>query len=90
MIEGIADYVRLRAGFAAPHWHRGGGSRWDEGYATTGFFLDWIETKHEGFVKAINAILRDAKWDVEVFKLITGKGVDDLWKEYKKDMEQEN
>lgn len=89
LIEGIADYVRLRAGFAPPHWKRGRGSRWDEGYDVTGYFLDWIEKRNEGFVRGMNAILRDAKWDEGVFKLITGKTVDDLWKEYRKDMESE-
>jgi len=89
LIEGIADYVRLRAGFAAPHWRRGRGSRWDEGYDVTGYFLDWVEKRNEGFVRGVNAILRDAKWDEGVFKLITGKTVDELWKEYRKDMESE-
>ena len=38
LIEGIADFVRLRAGFAPPHWDPKSGKRWDEGYAVTGFF----------------------------------------------------
>ena len=89
LIEGIADYVRLRAGFTPPHWKRGSGSRWDEGYYVTGYFLDWVEKTNEGFVKGVNAILRDAKWDEGVFKLITGKTVDELWKEYRKQMDSE-
>jgi len=84
LIEGVADYVRLRAGFAPPHWHRGRGERWDEGYDVTGYFFDWIEKNYAGFVRGLNAILKDAKWDEDVFKLITGKNVHELWKEYRK------
>lgn len=32
LIEGIADFVRLKAGLAPPHWKPGPRSRWDEGY----------------------------------------------------------
>jgi Peptidase of plants and bacteria len=89
LIEGIADFVRLRAGLAPPHWDRRSGKRWDEGYAVTGYFLDWIEKDYSGFVRAVNVILRDAKWDEEIFKLITGKDVDELWKEYRESLEAE-
>lgn len=88
LIEGIADYVRLRAGLAPPHWNPKGGKRWDEGYSVTGYFLDWIEKYYSGFVRAVNAILRESTWDEGVFKLITGKSVDDLWKEYRKSLEE--
>ena len=89
LIEGIADFVRLQAGFAPPHWKSGRGTRWDEGYEVTGYFLDWVEKNYHGFVRGVNAILRDAKWDVGIFKLITGKGVDELWKEYRKEFGEE-
>ena len=94
------DYVRLRAGYVPPHWHRGG-ERWDEGYQNTvrnipcqlhtltvsvqGYFLDYIERKHgEGSVRAINESLRDAPYESAVFKRVTGRSVDRLWKKYKK------
>jgi len=83
----VADFVRLRAGLAPPHWKRGRGERWDEGYDVTGYFLDWIEQRYEGFVRGANAILKDAKWDEGIFKLITGKRVEDLWKEYRGSLE---
>ena len=86
LIEGVADFVRLRAGYAPPHWRRGRGNRWDEGYEVTGYFLDWIEKRYAGFVRGVNAILRDAKWDEGVFKLITGQDVEDLWKQYRKEL----
>ena len=31
LIEGIADWVRLKDGFIPPHWSRGGDS-WDDGF----------------------------------------------------------
>ena len=30
LIEGIADFVRLRDGLSPPHWEKGG-EHWDEG-----------------------------------------------------------
>ncbi|RAL11115.1 basic secretory family protein [Aspergillus homomorphus CBS 101889] len=48
LIEGIADFVRLRAGLAPPHWTRPRGAeeragKWDQGYQHTAYFLDWLE-----------------------------------------------
>lgn len=31
LVEGIADFVRLRDGLSPPHWKKGG-TNWDEGY----------------------------------------------------------
>jgi hypothetical protein len=48
LIEGIADFVRLKADLVPPHWKRPSSakdraSRWDEGYQHTAFFLAWLE-----------------------------------------------
>lgn len=48
LVEGIADFVRLKAGFVPPHWQRPASakdrpSKWDEGYQHTAFFLAWLE-----------------------------------------------
>jgi hypothetical protein len=41
LIEGIADYVRLKAGYAPGHWVKPGqGDRWDQRYDVTARFLD--------------------------------------------------
>ncbi|KAH8119975.1 hypothetical protein DFH11DRAFT_21280 [Phellopilus nigrolimitatus] len=88
LIEGIADYVRLKAGFSPPHWKRGG-SRWDEGYQTTGYFLEWIEnTFGQDFVRRLNGSMRDKKYNEGIFKEFTGKAVDELWKMYKTFLQQ--
>jgi hypothetical protein len=52
--------------------------------------LDWIENKYDGFVRGVNAILKEARWDVGIFKLITGRDVDELWKEYRKQFAEED
>jgi hypothetical protein len=51
LVEGIADFVRLKAGFFPPHWRRPSRSAdlppsWDAGYQRTAFFLEWLEDVH--------------------------------------------
>ncbi|KAJ3286322.1 hypothetical protein HK104_009104 [Borealophlyctis nickersoniae] len=86
LIEGIADYVRLRAGLAPPHWVKGKGGKWDDGYSTTGYFLAWIEDNSahpvEGFVRNLNFMLQDSAWDDGLFEVLAGKGLEALWEEY--------
>jgi hypothetical protein len=48
LIEGIADFVRLRAGLGAAHWQKpksalDRASNWDAGYQHTAYFLAWLE-----------------------------------------------
>lgn len=78
------------AGFAPPHWRRGG-SQWDQGYEITGYFLDWIDKRYgaapnspdsQTFVAALNETMRDASYDEKVFEKLTGKAVEKLWEEY--------
>ncbi|QRV87861.1 peptidase [Ceratobasidium sp. AG-Ba] len=85
LIEGIADFVRLRGGLAPPHWKRDQkGEHWDAGYERTGFFLDWLErTQGGGTVKRINLALCDVEYRKETFwKSLFGEQVEDLWKQY--------
>jgi len=89
LIEGIADFVRLNAGYAPPHWKVSGGDRWDAGYATTAYFLDWIEKCHgKGTIRKLNAYMKDDKYDAQIFVTITGYTVDTLWGLYCKHLEQ--
>ncbi|KAF9011113.1 plant basic secretory protein [Cyathus striatus] len=90
LIEGIADFIRLRANLAPPHWKRKGGSKWDAGYDTTGFFLDWIETRYgNGAVVELNAHMKDRKYRKRVFKELTGRSVKKLWNLYCIELEQQ-
>ncbi|KAI9570384.1 hypothetical protein HD554DRAFT_2018830 [Boletus coccyginus] len=79
-IEGIADFVRLNAGYAPPHWKVSGGDRWDAGYATTAYFLDWIEKRcGKGTIRKLNAYMKDETYDEQIFVIVAGDPVDTLW-----------
>ncbi|KAL2824926.1 hypothetical protein BDW59DRAFT_146906 [Aspergillus cavernicola] len=48
LVEGVADFVRLKAGLEPPHWSRPSSAKerpekWDSGYQHTAFFLAWLE-----------------------------------------------
>ncbi|KAK8223109.1 peptidase of plants and bacteria-domain-containing protein [Phyllosticta capitalensis] len=85
LIEGIADYVRLRSGFVPPHWKQTAEGHWDAGYQHTGYFLDWLDQNHgEGSVIAINEALRTKEYcEEKLWDELFGKPVDKLWKEYR-------
>ncbi|KAF6983580.1 hypothetical protein CFC21_001742 [Triticum aestivum] len=83
LIEGIADYVRLKADLAPTHWRpQGSGDRWDEGYDVTAKFLDYCDSLKAGFVAEMNSKLKDGYSD-DYFVQILGKSVDQLWNDYK-------
>jgi len=89
----IADFVRLKAGLAPPHWNRAPenrGHRWDEGYQKTAWFLEWLENKRgAGTVSYMNDIMRRHKYHEESFwKRVFGAPVDKLWAEYKETWEK--
>ena len=88
LIEGIADFVRLRATLAPPHWRREAGDKWDAGYDKTAFFLDWLELKcGAGSVMRINESLRKNKYDEEEFwKGLFGENVKTLWAKYSNEL----
>lgn len=86
LIEGIADWVRLRAGLAAKHWRQEADGKWDGGYQHTGFFLDYLEGRFgEGTVRKINGWLRGRKYDEKTLfaDCCSGHAVGDLWEDYK-------
>ncbi|KAM2087415.1 hypothetical protein ACFX1X_031953 [Malus domestica] len=83
LIEGIADYVRLKAGYAPSHWVKPGqGDRWDQGYDVTARFLDYLNSLKIGFVAEMNKKLRSG-YSADYFVDLLGKNVDQLWREYK-------
>ena len=85
----MADWVRLRAGLAPPHWIEGRGDKWDAGYESTGYFLDWMEDRYGyGTVAELNGILKDRPWDELMFKELTGRKIKKLWKLYKEHLGQ--
>ncbi|OEL20862.1 hypothetical protein BAE44_0018120 [Dichanthelium oligosanthes] len=83
LIEGIADYVRLKAGYPARGWVQPGqGDRWDDGYAVTARFLDYLDSLKPGFVALLNAKMKYGYTD-DFFAQILGKSVQELWQKYK-------
>ncbi|KAI0931354.1 hypothetical protein AcW1_001230 [Taiwanofungus camphoratus] len=88
LIEGIADWVRLRAGLAAPHWKEGHGDKWDAGYEKTAYFLGWIEEQcGKGTIWKLNAGFKDREYNELIFQDLTGSTVQDLWRLYQLDLE---
>ncbi|KAL3651710.1 hypothetical protein CASFOL_004712 [Castilleja foliolosa] len=83
LIEGIADYVRLKADYAASHWvSPGQGDRWDQGYDVTARFLDYCNSLRGGFVAELNKKMRSG-YSNSYFVDLLGKTVDQLWMDYK-------
>ncbi|XP_060168159.1 uncharacterized protein LOC132598983 [Lycium barbarum] len=83
LIEGIADYVRLKADLAPSHWVKPGqGDRWDQGYDVTARFLDYCNSLRNGFVAELNKKMRNG-YSNQFFVDLLGKTVDQLWSDYK-------
>lgn len=84
LIEGIADFVRLKAGLSPPHWKKEGGGKWNAGYQHTGYFLEWVEkTWGDGSVIKINDALKDSEYkEDEFWTAIFGQKVERLWEMY--------
>ncbi|KAL8195238.1 hypothetical protein R6Q57_025641 [Mikania cordata] len=83
LVEGIADYVRLKAGYVPSHWVQPGqGDRWDQGYDVTARFLDYCNGLRDGFVAELNKKMRGG-YNNAFFVELLGKTVDELWADYK-------
>ena len=93
LIEGVADFIRLKAGYAPPHWTKKPGNSWKDGYEKTAYFLEFLEHVHgDGKVREINDKLRKEEYNEETFwKNLFGQDVETLWKSYEgKHAEKEN
>ncbi|MCJ1319081.1 hypothetical protein MMC15_004414 [Xylographa vitiligo] len=92
LIEGIADFVRLRDALGPPHWKKVSGGEWDAGYQHTAYFLEWMDARFgEGNVIRINEALRDKRYDEKHFwRQLFGKSVQDLWSEYSRTIEADD
>lgn len=82
LITGIADYVRLKAGYPAKDWvKRGSGNCWDEGSAVTDF-LEYCSRLRPGFVPNLNGLMKDF-YENNFFVRLLGKSVLNLWDAYR-------
>ncbi|XP_076924603.1 uncharacterized protein LOC143587097 [Bidens hawaiensis] len=83
VVEGIADNTILKANLYPPLYARPGmGDRWDQGYDFTARFFEYCDSQTPDFVAKLNKMMRNS-YDVSFFKNITGKPVEQLWKDYK-------
>ncbi|KAI1214114.1 BSP-domain-containing protein [Annulohypoxylon truncatum] len=86
LIEGVADWVRLRCGLAPPHWKRDDvPRRWDVGYQGTAYFLEYLEARFgEGTVRRLNEKLRKERYEEKAFWTeLVGRPVEQLFEDYK-------
>ncbi|KAF1811649.1 plant basic secretory protein [Eremomyces bilateralis CBS 781.70] len=92
LIEGVADWVRLRCRYVPPHWKREADGEWDAGYQHTGYFLEYLEGRFgEGSVRRVNEKLKGEDYEEERFwEGLFGEGVGRLWEEYGKSMTEES
>ncbi|KAI1470220.1 BSP-domain-containing protein [Daldinia caldariorum] len=87
LIEGVADWVRLRCDLAPPHWRRDQvPAKWDVGYQGTAYFLEYLEKRFgEGIVRRLNEKLREEAYDEKTFWTeLVGGSVEQLFEDYKK------
>jgi hypothetical protein len=93
LVEGIADWVRLRCDLAPPHWNRKEtGGKWDGGYQHTAYFLAYLERRfgHET-VRKLNESLRTTRYEEKAFWTgQLGRPVQLLWEDYKEELEKKN
>jgi Peptidase of plants and bacteria len=85
IVEGIADYCRLKCGFGSQNWSKSPpkDKTWKVGYETCGFFLQWLEEKGlQNFVVNLNDRLENCLWSEDLFKELAGDTIGNLWTEY--------
>lgn len=88
LTEGIADYVRYVYGInnVKSKWilppYRSNQS-YTNAYRVTARFLVWLEReKNKKIVDRLDAALRNGTYKKELWMKLTGRTVDELWKEY--------
>lgn len=98
LVEGIADYVRLKSGLGAKHWNPwpakkdSRGEKWDEGYQKTAWFLTWVEEQvGKDCIGRLNFEMKHKSWDEgKVWKDVMGEDVKDMWKRYEGSWDEMN
>jgi hypothetical protein len=84
LVEGLADYVRYHH-FEPKRKPRVEPKKasYREGYGTAAPFLAWVEKTHDKkIVPKLNRALRAGAYKNELFKEYTGKGLDELWRDF--------
>lgn len=85
LIEGTADYIRwfkYEPVLSRPHIDPDR-AKYTDSYRTSAAFLNFVSEAHDQhFVKKLNAVMREGKYNPDVWKELTGKTVDELWDEF--------
>ena len=91
LVEGVADWVRLRCGLVPPHWKRDAEGKWDGGYQHTAYFLEYLESRFgHGTVRRLNEKLRIQRYQEKAFWTeLVGRPVDQLWGDYAEKLKDE-
>jgi len=87
LVEGIADYVRWKYGREKSGWELtsfNSNQHYTDSYRITARFLVWLEHKiKRNIVSRLDRALRQNQYDNgKLWSKITGKNVDQLWKDY--------
>jgi hypothetical protein len=84
LVEGIADYIRIvHFEPRAPRPKLTRFASYKDAYKTTAMFLEWVEEKYVGdLVVKMNTALRRGEYDDALWEKLTGKTVDDLWRQF--------
>ncbi|KAK9773627.1 hypothetical protein AB5N19_11106 [Seiridium cardinale] len=92
LVEGIADWVRLKCDLAPPHWNKKEpGSKWDGGYQHTAYFLAYLEQRFGvETVRKLNDTLRTTRYEEKAFwTRLVGRPVEQLWEDYKGELKKQ-
>ncbi|MCX6910377.1 MAG: basic secretory protein-like protein [Verrucomicrobia bacterium] len=84
LVEGIADYIRLyhfEPDAPRPRVNPDKASYRDS-YKTVAAFMAWLEQRHAGIVKKLNAALRSGIFKEKLFEDCAAKPLDDLWQDF--------
>ncbi len=82
-LEGMADYVRLKAGYSSYDYRKTGG-HWNDGYKVSAFFIDWLHTKDADFIYKMNQTAQTIipwSWDAATQEILS-QPTQELWNEY--------
>ena len=93
LVEGLADYIRWmlyepqsRGAEISPR--RAASAKYDASYRVTANFLRYVIEKYDkDLIKELNTVMREGRYDVEIWKTRTGKPVEELAEEWKKSLE---
>ncbi len=88
LVEGVADYIRFwkfepgTAGRVNPER-----ARYDGSYRTTAAFLAFVSDNYDPkFVTKLNALMRDGKYEIGVWKELTGKSIEELNQDWRRSL----